>query len=181
MKLFLKKTENIYIPEAAYKDDKKPSVGYDIKAVEEPKIVGEKVSIYVNDNIHDNLEVYKSVQYIEYRTGLYIEPEYGKYIDVLPRSSISKYQLQYCNSLGVIDPNYTGEILIRLRYFFQPQDLFFFQGQVFGGVNPKAIYHKNDLIGQLVAREAIPIEFEIVENLSETQRNAGGFGSSTLK
>jgi len=44
-------------------------------------------------------------------TGIKIKPAYGWYVDIVPRSSISKYGYMLSNSIGIIDRGYSGEIL----------------------------------------------------------------------
>ena len=46
---------------------------------------------------------YSNEYYIEYGTGLAIEIPEGYVGYVFPRSSNSKYDLQLCNSIGIID------------------------------------------------------------------------------
>lgn len=53
-------------------------------------------AISINKNITDS--------YIEYDTGIAIEIPKGHVGLLFPRSSISKYDLALCNSVGVIDP-----------------------------------------------------------------------------
>jgi len=49
---------------------------------------------------------------------------------------------------------------------------------MFVDVNLDTIYKKGDKIAQLVVSETLPVEFEIVETLSDTERDSGGFGST---
>ena len=46
--------------------------------------------------------------------GLVISPPTGYYIEIVPRSSISKTGYMLANSVGTIDPGYTGNIYIAL-------------------------------------------------------------------
>ena len=47
-------------------------------------------------------------------TGLKIRPPYGYYFELYPRSSLSKTGFMLANSVGVIDQNYRGELIIAL-------------------------------------------------------------------
>ena len=176
--------------------------GYDITASESPEIVGEEILP----------GVYKNISYIQYRTGIYLEPidvkeqfvdndfttdilrflknseekeEIETYLQcfIYPRSSISKYNLILANSVGVADVLYRGEYLVRFKYLPQPEDYIPFEidkSPCFGvRVNIDKIYKKNERIAQLIFAEISPrIRFEVVDNLGETERNSGAFGST---
>jgi len=101
--------------------------------------------------------------YIQYRTGISIEPPEGYYVEVFPRSSISKTGLMLANSVAIIDQGYRGEILLRFRLVDQSR---------------RARYSKGDRIAQLVVKEVVPMVFNWVDELSDTARGEGGFGSS---
>lgn len=154
-------------------------VGFDLIACEHPVIVGEKV-----DELNP---YYKSISYIEYDTGLKIQPEEGYYSLVYPRSSISKTNLVLANSVGVIDNGYRGTIKLRFKYVAQPEDISFYgtikQEDYYPSyhacteVNELKIYKKGDRIGQLVFVKCEIPTCEIGE-VSETERGEGGFGST---
>ncbi len=81
---------------------------------------------------------------------------------LMPRSSISKTPLRLSNSIGLIDGGYRGEIIAAVD-------------------NIKDIPYKvspGQRLFQLVAMDGSPIHFKIVEELSETSRDSGGFGST---
>lgn len=182
----IKKTNNLTLPSKTHEED----AGYDITAISDPVIIGEKI-----DDI-----VYKFIDYIEYDTGLFVNPlsarknidkvpESGAtietshyHIDIRPRSSISKYNLILANSVALIDRNYRGSIKLRFKYFWQPEDYIINKDCFFvGGIpNLDKIYKKGDKIGQLQAFETKDIKFVLVDSLSETKRNDGGFGSTGL-
>lgn len=107
-------------------------------------------------------EVKRVSKTIFYGTGLKIKPEYGWYLDIVPRSSISKTGYIFANSVGIIDRSYIGEIIIPLI---------------------KIDENMPDLelpcrIMQAVPRPIIHSEFIEVDELSETERGSGGFGST---
>lgn len=97
-----------------------------------------------------------------YGTGLSVEIPEGYVGLVFPRSSLSKYSLILSNHVGVIDSGYRGEITLK----FKELDLY-------GGY-----YDIGDRIGQLIIMPYPQIEFVESENLSETERGSGGYGSS---
>ncbi len=86
----------------------------------------------------------------------------GKPYLLMPRSSISKTPLRLSNSIGLIDSGYRGEIIAAVD-------------------NIKDISYKvtpGQRLFQLVAMDGSPIHFKIVNELSETSRGTGGFGST---
>lgn len=50
-----------------------------------------------------------------YGTGIAITPPDGYYFDLAPRSSQSKVECVLCNSFGVIEPEYTGQVMLHYR------------------------------------------------------------------
>jgi len=100
--------------------------------------------------------------FMEYGTGLAIEIPEGYVGLIFPRSSISNKALTLANSVGVIDSGYRGEIKCR---FYSANDQF-------------TSYNLGDRIAQLVILPYPEIELEEIEELSETERSIGGFGST---
>ena len=177
----IKNVEGLTIPSRANETD----AGYDIVATSDPRIVGEKV-----EGVDG--EFWKSITYIEYNTNVFISPQ-SDYVNdafwatktknyhtlLFPRSSISKYNLSLCNSIGLIDQGYKNEILFRFNYLFQPEDYkVWYEGQLVAKVNYNKIYKMGDKIGQLVISETIQPEFTMVDSLKDTDRGNNGFGSS---
>lgn len=99
---------------------------------------------------------------IVYGTGIAIEIPEG-YVGLLfPRSSISKTNIALTNSVGVLDSGYRGEIMFKFKKigsYYSP-------------------YNVGDRIGQLIIVPYPKIEFEEVDKLSESERGAGGYGST---
>ena len=100
--------------------------------------------------------------FTEYGTGLSFEIPEGHVGLIFPRSSISKINMNLTNSVGVVDSHYRGEV----RFRFKPS----------GAGN--GIYEVGDRVGQMIIMPYPEIEFEEVEELDETDRGEGGFGSS---
>lgn len=103
-------------------------------------------------------------KYIEYDTGIAVEIPKGHMGLIFPRSSISEKHLFLANSVGLIDPQFRGSLKLRFR---------------FG--NPTKnddIYQVGDRIGQLVITPIPEVEFVEVDELNETERSEGGFGST---
>ena len=96
-------------------------------------------------------------------TGLAVEIPEGYVGLVFPRSSISKYDMHLRNSVGVIDSGYRGEIMLKFSF-----------------LEDGNLYQMGDKIAQLIILPYPQITFEEVEELSETERGEGGFGSTTV-
>ena len=80
----------------------------------------------------------------------------------MPRSSISKTPLRQCNSIGLIDAGYRGEIMAAVD-----------------NIKDKPFtLETGQRLFQLVAMDGSPIHFELVDELTETDRGEGGFGST---
>lgn len=107
-----------------------------------------------------------------YGTGLAFEIPNGFVGLVFPRSSNSKKHLTLTNSVGVLDSGYRGEVFFKfkpLAHFSQTDD---------GDLAPFSDYDLGDRVGQLIVIPYPPVEFEEVEELSSTERDEGGFGST---
>lgn len=92
-------------------------------------------------------------------TGVHAEIPEGHVGLVFMRSSISDVALT--NGVGVIDSDYRGEIMLKLR-----------------GTTRIARYAAGDRIAQLVILPFIALEPTLVDELSDTERGEGGFGST---
>ena len=94
--------------------------------------------------------------------GVSCEPEDGKTYYLFPRSSISKTPLRLSNSIGLIDSGYRGEIMASCDNI---KDFDY-------------TIEEGERLFQLVASDSSPISYKIVDELSETSRSVGGFGST---
>lgn len=137
--------------------------------------------------------------YIEYKTGISIEPPVGYSVEAFPRSSISKYDLILANSIGLIDNLYRGEIKLRFKVVGRPginsvpkmvadknNKIIVSGAKVENEESAKFILHNNfklykkgDKIAQLIVRKDL-IDFNMIEvdELEDTERGTGGFGST---
>ena len=100
---------------------------------------------------------------VTYGTDLAMEIPKGFVGLVFPRSSIRKYELILSNSVGVIDSGYRGE----LQATFKKEN----------GLDSLA-YKVGDRIAQIMIIPHPEIEFDEVDELSDTERGDGGFGST---
>lgn len=99
---------------------------------------------------------------IAYSTGLSVEIPDG-YVGLLfPRSSVSETSLSLANCVGVIDSGYRGELIVKFRL----------------SVTFPQIYQPGDRVAQLIIMPYPQVEWEVSEELSETERGENGFGST---
>ncbi len=151
---FKKLHPDAQIPEQAHKGD----AGYDLITIDSPII---------------KYDDYGEILYIEYKTGLSVQPPNGFRTELYPRSSISKYNLSLCNGLGLIDSSYTGELICRFNLIIDPNSSR-------PSINPNSfnIYQKGDKIAQLVIKKDYIFPIIEIDELDKTERNDGGFGST---
>lgn len=108
------------------------------------------------------VSIEKNETMFKYDTGIAVEIPPGYVGLVFPRSSVCKTGLSLANSVGVIDSDFRGSI-----------SLVFYK-------NTQCIvpYWPGDRIGQLVIMPIPEVEFVEAEELSETERGEGGYGST---
>lgn len=97
-------------------------------------------------------------------TGIAVRPPKGYYIEILPRSSLSKTGWVLSNSVGTIDPDYRGNLFVALTKVDKSTNW-----------NP---YQLPFTKVQLILRKANQYNVKEVESLDETVRGDGGFGST---
>lgn len=99
-----------------------------------------------------------------YHSGIAVEIPEGYVGMLFPRSSVYKKSLMQSNCVGIIDAGYRGEVIAVMRNTTD--------------VVP-AIYKEGDRFAQLVIVKLPEIDsFVESDELSETERNVGGFGST---
>jgi dUTP pyrophosphatase len=113
------------------------------------------MDLYVN-------EIEDCGNYIKVKTGVHVQPPIGFYLDLVVRSSTHKKGLALYNGVGIIDQSYTGEIIAIL---YKTSDF-------------KDLPLRGDRLVQLIPRRCLLMDPIIVDNLDETERGAGGFGST---
>ena len=118
-------------------------IGYDISSAENIFIISNEVTL-----VHTGIAISLPAQCAGF---------------VLPRSGLStKHKITLINSPGLIDPGYTGELLVPL-------------------INHSTVDYEikvGDRIAQLVLIDTNQVDFKIVDNMPDTERNSGGFGST---
>jgi deoxyuridine 5'-triphosphate nucleotidohydrolase len=119
----------------------------------------------VSDSGYD-LTVIKKVKTVGrvelYDTGIKIQPDYGWYFDVVARSSLTKTGYIIGNSVGIIDRTYVGTVLIPLI-------------KIDADAPELAL---PATVAQLIPRPIVHAEVVEVDAFDETERGAGGFGST---
>ena len=126
--------------------------------------------------------------YIEYGTGLAFEVPKGYVMLIFPRSSNSKQDLLLCNSVGVLDSGYRGELKFRYKRIYRIVDIpkdcrticqlngdLVAEGFEFNACKQ---YNIGDKVGQIMILPYPEIHFIEADELSETDRGEGGFGST---
>lgn len=110
------------------------------------------------------IKMIKKVGKVEfYDTCIKVSPAPGYYFDVVPRSSIAKTGYIMANSIGIIDRSYRGNIIIALIKI--------------DDVMPNISIPVK--IAQMIPREIVHQQcIETIDELDDTARNAGGFGST---
>ena len=83
-------------------------------------------------------------------------------IDFRPRSSVWKTGMVLSNCEGTIDELYTGEVSAVFYHVFPNMER----------------YKVGQRIGQIKIGTTMPVEFVVVDELDETERNDGGYGST---
>lgn len=96
-------------------------------------------------------------------TGIAAEIPVGCFGGVFARSGLAaKRGLRPSNCVGVVDSDYRGEIIVAIH----------------NDSDKCETIHNGDRIAQLVIMPYINVSLQEVEELSDTKRGAGGFGST---
>lgn len=130
--------DNAVFPKKAHPTD----VGYDLTCISIDKKISENI--------------------IRYDTGISVSPSEGYYVEIVPRSSLSSTGYILANSVGIVDPEYTGTlkvVLIRVDKTLPELTLPFTKCQ-------------------LVVRRLEECILHSVDDLKLTERGSGGFGST---
>ena len=157
---------------------------YENKPKHSKKILGDKMKINIK-KLHPNavvpkyakagdagMDLYAAEQgqsdkhgNMVYKTGLAMEIPDGHVGLIYPRSSVSKTPHMLRNHVGVIDSGYRGEIMLKFGWYEQAP-------------GEQQVYEAGDRIGQIIVMPHPKVQFNEVEELSDTDRGSGGFGST---
>ena len=92
---------------------------------------------------------------------------------IVPRSSISKYDLIMCNSPAQIDSTYRGEWMVRFK-----EVKHLGKGIISDSFHGPKTYEIGDRVAQIYFEPIYISEFIEVESLESSERSTGGFGST---
>lgn len=155
------------MPTRAHESD----VGYDVKALHTYFVTPDGFEIELFNQYDAELIQHEEDRILRLKidTGVHVKPEPGYYVEVVPNSRLAKTPFMFGNSIGIIDPEYTGSIKVVLT----PHE----------GVDIDDVikFLPGNVVGQLIIRHKHDAEFEQVEQLEETERGEGGFGSTEKK
>ena len=99
-------------------------------------------------------------------TGLAMEIPVGYAGLIYARSGLaSKKGLAPANKVGVVDSDYRGEVMVALH----------------NHSNEEKSIEPNERIAQLVVAPFLKVDFNVVDELDDTKRGEGGFGSTGTK
>lgn len=130
---------------------------------------------------------------VVYGTGLCFEIPEGYVGLIFPRSSNSKKDLILTNSVGVVDSGYRGEVMFKFKpvSFFADEgygegentscfDFTVAPGSKFADSQEYGVelYEVGDRVGQIIIMPYPQVVFVESEDLTETLRGEGGFGST---
>lgn len=101
-----------------------------------------------------------------YRTGLAFEVPPGYVLKVYSRSGHGfKDAIRLSNAVGVIDSDYRGEVMVSLRFDDS------------GGLRSRKV-RAGDRIAQAMLEVVPAVDLVETDELSDTERGTGGFGST---
>jgi len=120
-------------------------------------------------DLRANLDVEITMKPLERQliaTGIFIELPIGYEAQIRPRSGLAyKFGIGIVNSPGTIDADYRGEIKVLLVNL---------SNEVF-------TINDGDRIAQMIIAKHEKAEWQLVAELSDTQRGAGGYGHTGVK
>lgn len=109
---------------------------------------------------------------VVYGTGLAFEIPEGYVGLIFPRSSLSRLDIALSNCVGVIDSGYRGEVTVK----FKPAMLFNREQRPI--ILNNRTYEVGERVAQIIIIPYPQITFIEADELSETERGTGGYGSS---
>jgi dUTP pyrophosphatase len=104
---------------------------------------------------------------ITYGLGFATEIPEGWRGVIVPRSNISKHPWILANSVGIVDSDYRGEWMVKFKCV--------------SGELEAMPYAIGDRIAQIYFEKNVEVAFAEVEELDQTERGEGGFGSTGIK
>ena len=100
-----------------------------------------------------------------FRTGIKMDIPEGFYIEIVPRSSVGvKKNLRLLNTVGILDEGWKGETLVFVENM---------------GDEPVTV-ENNERLMQMILHKVSPVHINEVEQVGESERGEGGFGSTNI-
>lgn len=96
------------------------------------------------------------------QTGICLSPPAGHYLMVASRSGMASKGIFVANAPGIVDPDYTGEIIVLLYN---------------GGFEPYYVEHEHR-VAQILVVPLPVVTLREVQDFPPTERGAAGFGST---
>lgn len=155
--------EKAYIPFKTYDSD----FCYDCIAVSEEEVAPNvwKYGLGFSLQIERGIEQIRTYDMYRQSHGVAVDLNMSDVrlsFSLRPRSSVWKTGMVLSNSIGTVDEGYIGEV-----------------SAVFYHVMPNMPRYKvGDKICQIMISATLPIEFNVVKELKETDRGTGGYGST---
>lgn len=115
---------------------------------------------------------------VVYGSGVAMEIPQGYVGLVFPRSSNAKKDLLLSNSVGVIDSGFRGEISFKFKASIHVNFVQKLCGEFCSIVNNPNTYKVGERVGQIIIMPYPEVEFVEVDELSDSDRGTGGYGSS---
>jgi dUTP pyrophosphatase len=145
----------LYTLKVKYKDEDAPRIQL-------PREEDIGIDVYANETVKVFLHESALVG-----TGLHVQPPSGYWLQILDRSSVSKYLHVMA---GVVDEGYVGEVKVRVFCHTVDKDSTGWSHEI----------KKGEKIAQLIIRKNFNRDFtlEEVEELESTERGEDGFGST---
>ena len=151
-----------------YRDAELPKYGtdgaacFDLQAYAAGEITKADAVVLNKHGISAHVEIHPGAS-MEFSTGLAFEIPEGFALMIYSRSGHGfRHGLRLANCVGIIDSDYRGEVVVSLRN---------------DGARPYCV-NAGDRIAQAMLVPAPRFSFVEVDELSETARGAGGFGST---
>lgn len=120
------------------------------------------------------VDVRLTSQYVEINSGIAVEIPEGHFGMLVARSSVSKTDMMLKNGVGIIDSDYRGSLIGRFLLIPYRNS----QASDFKEDFDLAVYQPGDKCMQLIIMPIPQIELEEVQELGQTKRGFGGFGST---
>lgn len=122
----------------------------------------DSAGVDLSADISENILI-KPNEVVKIPTGLAVALPENTFGAIYARSGLATKQgLRPANCTGVIDRDYRGEIIVALR----------------NDSDEARVVEPGQRIAQMVVIPYVGINFVEVDNLDETERNVGGFGST---